>query len=211
MMRKTLALLTAAVLLLALCACGQQTNNPDTSGAVVPPADANTVAETFVRALRTRDNLTCYSLLLYDARGAWEADAINAHGSEQAFFDEVKRQAKEKGIKLTSDIDSFESYYAAYHQFILEDYRQAYGEHTFSTKVVESVKMTEDEVAKFRENLLNSLNKDRFDEDVLAAITEVYTVTVNFSVDGEIKDFSENYPTSVVYYNDQWLIASYSE
>lgn len=211
MTKRIWALLTAAVLLLALGACGRQKKDPDTAGTVASPGDANTVAETFVRALRTRDNLTCYSLLLYDARSAWEESAVKNHGSEQAFFDEVKRQAEEKGIELTSDIDSFESYYAAYHQFILEDYRQIYGEHTFSTKVVESVKLTEDEVATFRENLLNSLSKSLFDEEVLAQITEVYTVTVNFSVDGELKDFSEDYPTSVVYYNGQWLIASYSE
>lgn len=212
-MKRMLAMLTAAVLLLTLSACGKQAEDPtpDTSGSVASPDDATAVALTFVRALRTRDNLTRYSLLLYDARGAWEDSVVEAHGSAEAFFAEAKRQAEEKGIDVKTDINSFESYYAAYHQFILEDYRQIYGEYTVSTTVVESVKMTEERLAEFCDNLLNSLNSDLFDKEVLAAITEAYTITVNFSIDGEIKDSSEDYPVSVVYYNDQWLVASYSE
>ena len=206
MMKKLLALLLAAVLVLTLGACGKPAEEEQKP--LPSPADANTVAEAFIRAFRTRDFITRFSLYLYDARAAWEADTIAAHGSAEAFFAEAEKQAKEKGIDVT--VDSFDSYYSAYYRYIQEDYQEIYGEHTITVTATGSVKMTDDLLPEFRTTLLEGPNGKKFDKAVLDSITEVYTITVNCTVQGEKKDFSEDYLVYVVNHDGRWLVANYS-
>lgn len=202
-MRRLLALLTAVGMLLSLCACSKKAEDhtPD-------PTEATKLAETFIKAYYLRDYATRFSLCFYDARGQWEDAAIQDAGSAEAFFALAQKQADEKGIDAT--VDSFDSYYAAYHRFILEDVRETYGEYTVTTTATDSVKMTEERLSQFRNNLLSGAAKDYMDADALNAVTEAYTVTVHITIDGEKKDYDENYLVHLVRHNGQWLVADHS-
>ena len=204
-MKKLLALLTAILLLMTLCSCGEKEKQED---AAIDPTDVTRLAETFIEAYYLRDYATQFSLCLYDARGQWESKVIQENGSAEAFFATAQKQAEEKGID--AHVDSFDSYYAAYHQFILDDCRNLYGEYTLTTTAIDNVKMEADLLPQFRNNLLVGPSKEYMDEDVLNAITEVYTVTVNIVIDGEKKDYNEKYLVYVVNYQNQWLVADYA-
>lgn len=205
-MKKLLALLLAAVMLLALSACGKKAEEPSPTDGT--PDEVLSVAETFLRAYYLRDYATKFSMYLYDARKQWEDEAIKSLGSAENFFATAQKQANEKGIEAT--VDSFDSYYAAYHRFILADCEEQYGEYTVATTATASVKMSAELLPQFRENLLAGPSKDYMDADVLNSINEVYTVTVNIVIDGEKKDYNENYLVYVVRYNNQWLVADHS-
>ena len=206
-MKKLLALLLAMVMLLALSACGNKAEEQPspTDGT---PDEVLSVAETFLEAYYLRDYATKFSMYLYDARKQWEDAAIKNLGSAEEFFATAQKQAEEKGIDVT--VDSFDSYYAAYHRFILADCESIYGAYTVTTTATASVKMSADLLPQFRDNLLAGPSKDYMDAAVLNSINEVYTVTVNIVIDGEKKDYNENYLVYVVRYNNQWLVADHS-
>lgn len=205
MTKKLLALLLAVALLLALSGCGKKTEeNPP----AINPTDATRLAETFIKAYYLRDYATRFSLCFYDARGQWEAAAIKNAGSAEKFFQLAQQQADDKGIDVK--VDSFDSYYAAYHQFILEDVQQIYGTYTFTATATDSVKMDEERLTQFRSALLASSVKDHIDTDAFNAVTEAYTVTVHVHIDGEKKDYDENYLVHIVNHNGQWLVADHS-
>lgn len=207
-MKKLSALLMAVMLLITLCACGQQAEPANDSIKDPVPEDAGKLAETFITAYYLRDYATQFSLCLYDARGQWEAAAIKDAGSEKDFFKLVVEQAAAKGEEVV--VDSFDSYYAAYHRFYVNNVKENFGEYTLNTEITQSVKMTEDLLPQFRENLLVGPSKEYMDEAVLNAIDTVYTISVHLTVEGELKDFSETYLVYAVFYNNQWFVADYA-
>lgn len=202
-MKKLLAILITAVLLLTLGACDKKEEAP-----TLDPSTVTEVAETFWEAYYLRDYATRFSLYCYDARGQWEAQAIEDNGSAEGFFAQAQKQADEKGIDVT--VDSFDSYYAAYHQFFLDDVREQYGENTVTVTATDSVKMSEDLLPEFCANIINAVDEQFVDVEAVNAISEAYTVTVHIVIDGEIKDYSEHFLVQVVNYNGQWLVGSHS-
>ena len=204
MTKKLTALLAAVVLLLTLGGCGKKAENPP----AIDPTEATRLAETFVKAYYLRDYAARFPLCFYDARARWEDAAIRDAGSAEEFFQLAQRQADEKGIEVT--VDSFDSYYSAYRQFILEDVQEIYGDYTLTTTATDSVKMGEDQLSQFRHNLLTGPAKEYIDADALNAVTEVYTVTVHIHIEGEKKNYDENYVVYVVNHNGQWLVADHS-
>ena len=205
-MKKLLALLMAAVMLVTLCSGGNETE--DDALTPIDPTEATRLVEAFIEAYYLRDYATQFSLCFYDARGQWEDKVIADNGTAEAFFAIAQRQADEKGIEVV--VDSFDSYYAAYHRFILEDCRSIYGEYTLTVTTTANVKMAADLLPEFRSNLLSGPAKDYMDAAALEAIDEVYTVTVNLVIDGEKKDHSEHYLVYAVNHQGQWLVADYS-
>ena len=204
MTKKLTALLAAVILLLTLGGCGKKAENPP----AIDPTEATRLAEAFVKAYYLRDYAARFPLCFYDAPARWEDAAIRDAGSAEEFFRLAQRQADEKGIEVT--VDSFDSYYAAYRQFILDDVQEIYGDYTLTATATDSVKMSEDLLPQFRTNLLTGPAKEYIDADALNAVTEVYTVTVHIHIDGEKKEYDENYVVYVVNHNGQWLVADHS-
>ena len=191
-----------AVLLCGLCACGGDSD--DDSAAAAPEE----VAEEFIEAYWLRDYLTQFEMLSYDGRAQWEAEVIEDLGSKEAFFTVAQQQADEKGIEVT--VDSFDAYFAAYRQYILESSYELYGDYTLTTTATQTVKMTEDLLPQFRENLLSGPSADYMDAEMLVADTEVYTISVNIIIDGTKQDYNEVYLVYVIRHAGQWLVADYS-
>lgn len=213
-MKKLLAMLLAAAMLLTLCACGDKAADKDTNpsetapSTLEAPATADEVATTFLRAYYFRDYITRFSLTFYDARRQWEDNAIQREGSAEAFFALTQQQAAEKGI--TVEIRSFDDYYKRFHQFSLDDTYNVYGENEVSVTVTESKKMTADELNEFRDKQLGALDEKYVDEDAYYAVTEAYVMTVKIVIDGTKKDYSESYRVYLVNHNGQWLVADHS-
>jgi len=191
-----LALLTAV----GLCACGEQP--------VTDPYGYEGVAERFIEAYYMRDYATRFSLTFYNARGQWEDNAVANTGSEEEFFATAQQQAEDKGIDVT--IDSFDSYYAAYYRFILQDCQELYGDYTVTTTATASEKLEGEALDEYREAQLGAIDANYIDADAFYAVTEAYTVTVNIHVDGEKKDYNENYLVNVVLHDGHWLVVSHS-
>lgn len=203
-MKRITALLLAVAMLLTLGACGKK----DEEKPAANPTEVSTLAENFIKAYYLRDYVTQFSMYLYDARKQWEDKAIEDVGSAKKFFELAQKQADDKGIDVT--VTSFDSYYEAYRQFILEDCRNLYGEYKLTTTATGVTKLTEEELPHFRNELLIGPSKEYMDEKTLNAIDEVYIVIVNISVDGEKRDYNENYRVYVVNHNGKWLVADHS-
>ena len=218
-MKRLLAVCVIAVTLLSLCACGKgkddgkgTTTTTITTTTQSRPMEAPTnveeVATTFVRAYYLRDYATRFSMMFYDARKQWEDNAIKQEGSEEAFCATVQQQANDKGIDV--DIHSFDDYYAHYHQFILNDISNMYGEYQVVTTVSESKRMAGDELNQFRDKQLGALDPKYVDAEAFHAVTEAYTVTVNIVIDGTKKDYNEFYNVYLVLHNGQWLVVEHT-
>ena len=200
--RRVFAVILALVMACGLCACGQD-DTPD-----VPSTNYEQVAEEYVKAYFLRDFATRFSLTFYEARRHWEDGAIEDNGSAEAFFAEAQKQAAEKGIEVT--VDSFDSYYAAYHQFILKDCQDIYGEYTITVKATESRKLEGDLLSELVETQLGAIDENYIDEDALRAVTDAYMVSVQLEIDGEKKEHSAGYSVYVVYHNKSWLVLTHS-
>lgn len=203
-MKKIVALLLAVAMLLTLSACGKKTEEKTPPN----PAEVATVAEAFVKAHFQRDYKTKFSLCFYDARKEWEDTAIKEHGTAEAFFEMAQKQADAKGIEAS--VKSFDDYYASYHNFILQECTDRYGEYSLITTVTGSTKMAADDLPAFRDGLLNGTSKAYMDFDTLNAINEVYTVAVNLTIEGSKNDYNQNYLITIVLHNGQWLVADYT-
>lgn len=213
-MKRLLALLWAVLLLCALCACGKDANDANatttTTALRTPPAeDIGVVAETFLTAYMMRNYAVRYDMYCYDARAQWE-DSVKEEngGSADAFFAEAQKQAEAKGLDYT--VDSFDSYLSAYHQFILADYTNTYGTFTVSVEAVDSVKQDAETMAKTIDGLLSAVNEKYLDMDKINAITEAYTIEVEFRVDGDKKDYFERKLVQIVNYDGEWKVISHS-
>lgn len=214
-MKKLLALAMAAVMLLTLCACGDDAKNDDKGNKTTaptgtpPPEDIGRVAETFLKAYLTRNFAVRFDMYCYDARQRWEDTLIGQNGSAEAFFAEAQKQADEKGLDVT--VDSFDSYLAAYHRFILADYQDMYGEHTITVKAVNHEKKDEAALKKTIDGVFGAVDEKYLDADALRAVTEGYTVKVEWTVDGEKQDLHEFYLVHIVSYKGKWCIADHSQ
>jgi hypothetical protein len=198
MAKKWICLILAAVLACSLCACGEK-----------EPADVSAckaAAEKFVTAYQTYDRATQFSMTFYDARKKWEEEAIKDAGSAEEFFALVQQQADAQGIDVT--INSFDDYYAAYHQQDLIYKKDAYGAYSLTVSATECTKMDAETYASFCNNLLDIIPADYIDGEALKAVTEAYRVTVNFHIDGEKKDINEDFLVFMVYSNGRWLVAN---
>lgn len=204
-MKRVLALLLAAVMLLALPACGKKEDTPDSKPV---PGDAATVAEQFMAAYFQRDLATQLSLYCYDARAAWEADAIKDNGSAEAFFTTAQKQAEAKGLDV--HVDSFDSYFAAYHEVDKQYKREAYGEYTLTTKAISDEVMTQDRLPEFLGNVIGAVDAAYIDTDAVNAITEVHIITVNIVITGEKKELNEKYLVYVALCDGKWQVANHS-
>lgn len=206
MAKKWICLILAAVLACSLCACSNsKDDNPQMSHT---PSDYETVAETFLEAYYTRDRATYYSLMFFDARRQWEDSVIASNGSAEAFFAEAQKQADDKGI--AASVDSFDSYYAAYHQFIKTDLLNIYGTYTLTTTATDSKKLEGDILNEYRDKQLNAIDNDYIDADALLAVTDAYLVTVQLHIDGEKKTLNENYLVYLLYHDGAWRVLSHS-
>ena len=211
-MKKLLAVLIAAVLLLTLGACGKADNKDTTpteeERVLEAPGSADEFAHTFVRAYYTRDYATRFAMTFYNSRQQWEDDAIKGHGSAEEFFTYAQSQADERGIE--ADVDSFDSYYHFYHKFYLNEILNNFGPYTMSFETTESVRMSEEELNTFRDKILGAINEKYIDAEAFHTVTEAYVVTVTIHVDGEKKDYTEKYIVDVINYNGQWMVASHT-
>lgn len=203
MIKKWICLILAVVLACSLCACGN--NKQPTS---YDPTDYEQVAKKFIEAYYTRDRLTIYPMYFYDIRQQKEDELRKLHGSNEAFFAEVEKQAEEKGI--AADIASFDDYYAAYYRFIQEDMQNLYGDYTIATEVTETTKMDDNTFATFCDAQLGAIDAKYIDGDALRAATQAYTLKVHLQIDGTLKDFSESYLVHLVWHEDRWMVVSHS-
>lgn len=200
MAKKWICLLLALAMVCGLCACGQD----DT-----PATNYEQVAEEYIEAYFLRDSAKRFSLFFYDARRQWEDKMVAENGSAEAFFAEAQKQAAAKGVNVT--IDSFDSYYAAYHQFILKDCETIYGEgFKVTVKAAESTKLEGEQLALFIDRQLGALDDKYVDADAYRAITEAYTVNVHVHVEGTMKTHDETYQVQVGYHDGNWKVLSHS-
>lgn len=210
--KKILAGVMAVLLLVGLTACGKDNSKgqtPTTTNTPIPIGDKEIYAEQFITAYMMRDHATRYAMYCYDARGRWEDTVTNQNGgSPEAFFAEAQKQANEKGLNYT--IDTFDSYLSAYHQFILTDYINIYGTYAISATATKCEKQDAETVAKTIDGVLQAVDEAYLDVDAVKAITEAYTITVEWKVDGELKDLTEHMLVQVVLYKGEWRVASHS-
>ncbi len=200
MAKKWICLLLAVAMVCGLCACGQE----DT-----PTTNYEQVAEEYIEAYYLRDLAKRFSLLFYDARRQWEDTAIADNGSAEAFFAEAQKQAEAKGVEVT--VDSFDSYYAAYHQFILKDCQSIYGEDfEMTVSATESTKLEGEQLTQFIDRQLGALDAKYVDADTYRAITEAYTVVVHIHIEGSLKNYDENYQVQVGYHDGKWQVLSHT-
>lgn len=197
---RVLSLILILLTAVGLCACGKEPARD--------PYDYEETAERFIEAYYLRDYATRFSLTFYDARRQWEDNAIKDTGSEEAFFATVQQQADEKGIDVT--VDSFDSYYAAYHQFVLQDCQKMYGNYTVTTRATDSKKLEGETLDEFRRAQLGAIDANYVDADAFNAVTEAYTVTVNIRIDGDKNTYDENYLVHLVQHDGRWLVVSHS-
>ena len=205
MMKKLMALLLGVWMLLTLCSCGKDapTNTPSTV-----PDDVAQTAEAFIKAYYMRDYLTQFSLCFHDARRQWEDKAIQDLGSEQNFLALAQKQANEKGIDVK--VDSFETYYTSYREFMIADVAQTYGEYTLTVTSTGCTKMDDGKLKEFCNGLLSGAAKDYLHAGDLRAITDAYTVSVNIVIDGEKKSYNETYFVYLVNHQGNWLVADHT-
>lgn len=200
MAKKWICLLLAMTMLCGLCACGQG----DT-----PSGDYEQVAEEYIEAYYLRNLGKRFSMLFLDTRRQWEDKIIADNGSAEAFFATAQQQAAEKGFEVT--IDSFDSFYDAYHQFILKDCEGIYGEgFEVTVSTTESTKLEGEELSQFVEQQLAAVDAEYVDADAYRAITEAYTVVVHLHVEGPLKTHDESYQVQVGYHDGKWLVLSHS-
>lgn len=197
---RLLSLMLVMLLVGGLCACGEE---PDSA-----PLDHEATAERFIEAYYLRDMATRFSLTFYNARQKWEDETIAYQGSAEAFFAEAQKQANDRGIDAT--VDSFDSYFAAFHQFSLEDCKRQYGEYTVATEAIASAKLEGAALDSYRQQQLGAIDAKYIDADAFNAVTEAYQVTVHIRIDGEKKDYDETYLVNVVLHDSTWLVVSHS-
>lgn len=195
---RLICLVLAMLSVVGLCACGDS----------APTTDYEATAERFIEAYYLRDYATRFSMMFFDARQQWVDQTIAYQGSEEEFFAEAQRQADERGIE--ANVDSFESYFAAFHRFSLEDCKNVYGEYTVTTTATESLKLEGEQLDKYRKDQLAAIDAKYIDADAFNAVTEAYQVTVNIHIDGDKKDYNENYLVNVVWHDGAWLVVSHS-
>ncbi len=213
-MKKLLALLLAAVMLLTLCACGKKEETPSDETAPTygtpPPEDIASVAERFITAYCTQDKGTYFDLHCYDARQKWKDEELkNSKQTEAEYCAAAQKQAEERGLDIGFAIHNLDDYLTAKHEVDKIYKLEAYGTYTVTATAVDSVKLSETEVAERRGIVLNA-GGDYADEAAINTITEIHKVTVNFVIDGEKKDLNENYLVYIANYQGQWRVAGHT-
>ena len=202
MAKKWICLILAAVLACSLCACG---DNPPTA---YDPTDHKQVAEKFLEAYYFGDRLTTYPMYFYDRQQLKKDELIKTHGSAEKFFALVQQQAEAQGIDVT--INSFDDFYAAFYKVSLEEFQATYGDYTVTTTATVTKKLEGEALDNFRTGQLGAIDAKYIDADAFNAVTEAYTVTVNIRIDGEKKDYNENYLVHLVRHDGRWLVVSHS-
>ena len=203
MVKKWMCLLLALVMVCGLCACGKE------DAPVTPSDDYTQVAEEFLEAYYLRDYVKQYSMTFFDARQRREDALIQQEGSAEAFFAYAQKQAKDEH-NLDVSIQSFDDYFNAYHQFYLESAKDVYGAYTMEVKTTAVKKLEGSILATFIDKQLEALDEKYVDVNAYRAITDAYLLTVNIAIDGEKKDYNENYLVYVVYHNSRWWVAEHS-
>lgn len=206
MAKKWICFILAAVLACSLCACGDK--GDDQQKVPYDPTNHEQVAMAFTEALYLRDYATQFSLTYYNARLQREDMYIKDHGSVEAFCEYVQKQAQEKGLDVT--INSFDDYYAAYHQVYKNSSYDIYGEYTMTTTIAKSEKLEGDALKKYYDDQIGHMDARYLDGDTLRGLTNAYRVTVRLHVDGEKKDYNENCLIHLVFHEGRWQIVSHS-
>ena len=211
-MKRFLAILLAATLLLTLCACQKDEdgdgNQTTTTARFDAPQKAEDLAVQFVLAYNLKNLLTQHDLLLHDARQEWEERQLKDHQTEEAFCAVVQQQADEKGLDV--DIQSFDDYLREFHNLYLKELPTVYGEYTLSATVSGSTKMSKEELDAFIDDLSGGFYSDYIDDAQLKKITAGYTVVVDYSVNGELKDYHLAHTIKVVKCDGKWKVGSYT-
>lgn len=166
------------------------------------------VSMTFIEAYYTRNYIVRFALTYHNSRQHWEDQAIQREGSAEQFFDLVQQQADARGIEAS--IHSFDDYYACYYRFCQEDIQAQYGDHTITTRVVDSQKMEPEVLEQRKADAIAAYDAKYINAEGLNTVTEGYTVSVNIKIEGTIKTFSETYLVYVVNYDGRWVVISHS-
>ena len=222
-MKRILAILLAAVMLLGLCACGKDsqsqqptsTNSTPPSTTVTygppPPEDVGAVAEKFIFAYRQEDRLTYFPMYCYDHRGAELAKILANGQTEEEFCAEAKRQLEEKeDLNLDMPINNFDDFLAAKYEADKIYKKDAYGAYSVTTKALGSQPLDATTLDDTRSALMARWDEKCFDVDAMNAISDGHIVTVEIFIDGEKKDLHEKYRVLVVPYKGEWRILSHS-
>ena len=203
MICRALAALLVLAMVCGLCACGSD------DAPVTPSGDYEQVAEEFLEAYYLRDYVKQYSLMFFNARQQREDNLIKQEGSAEAFFAFAQKQAKDEH-DLDVNIQSFDDYFNAYHQFYLASAKDVYGTYTMEVKTTAAKKLEGSILTEFINKQLGAIDEKYVDEAAYRAITDAYLLTVNITIDGEKKDYNENYLVYMVYHNNQWWVAEHS-
>ena len=213
-MKRLLAMLLAVTMLLTLCACKNKSKSEgenastSTTRTPIPIGDKEIYAENFITAYMMRDMLTRLPMYCYDARAKWEAERIAENGDIETFLKVAQENANEKNSGYT--FNSVDEYFAGYRDFIVEEYLRIYGTYTTSATAISCEKQDAETVAKTIDGVFQAVDKAYLDVDAINAITEAYTITVEWKVDGELKDYTEHKQVQVVLYKGEWRVASHS-
>lgn len=209
-MKKLLALLLAAMMLLSLAACGNNAKkeNKTEKAPSETPKKVEDLAVKFMRAYYLEDALTYYPLYFHDARQEWEDRILKDHKTEKAFCEVVQQQAENKGMSV--NIQSFDDYLAEYHKLVPQWLEEKHGKYTLSVKVASSVKMTDEALKTTCDNLTGGFLYKYVDDQKVKKITEGYQLAVVVRIDGKIQDFEQSYDVSMVLCDGQWLVATHT-
>ena len=213
-MKRFLTILLAATLLLTLCACKNKdkekdaANNTTTTARFEAPDNVEDLATQFIRAYYLKDLTTQHNLLLHDARREWEERQLKDHQTEEAFCAVVQQQADEQGLDV--NIQSFDDYLREFHKRCLDQMPVEYGEYTLSITVTSSVKLNSEELTDLVGDLSGGFFSPYIEDEQLEKITEGYIVTVDYRVDGELKDFYQPHTIKAVKCDGQWRVGTYT-
>ena len=214
-MKKLLALLLAATMLLTLCACGNKNDQKDEGDTTPaygdpPPEDIAAAAEAFIIAYCTQDRLAMFDMYCYDALQQWKDKAVTESGKTEAeICAEAQAQADENGFTFDYPIDTLDKYLQAYHEIDLQYKDEAYGAYTIKVEVLGSVEMTAERVAEYRGIILGA-GGDYADVDAVNAITTIHEVTVRLLIEGEKKTKDETYSVYIANFKGEWHVAGHT-
>lgn len=212
-MKRFFTLLLAAVMLWGLCACGDDAKDGASTASTAPsrfesPGSAEDYAAAFIRAYHLQDRATEYAMMFHDARQEWVDIQLKSHETEEAFCAVVQQQADEQGLDV--DIQSFDDYLREYYNLRMSEMEDTYGTHTVTSTVTQSLAMSAERLAEFKGQLSTGFFSDYIDDAEIEKITEGHTISVDFRIDGDKKDYHATHTVYVVLYDGQWRVGSYT-
>lgn len=205
-MKKVLALLLAAVMLLSFTACGDNDSKKDKDnnkgGNQTVANDAEAIAEAAILATQMEDYRAMIDLCFFDYAGHLKKGALEEFDSESEFFEMM-------GTQYDTTIKSWDDVFTAVYNAAKKSCAEYYGkDYKTSTKVIRSRDLTKDKLAELTAEWATEYG-GFYDAAKLAAVTEAKEITVKATIKGSEGEDSVNFIAIVIKYDGQWKAADY--